>query len=235
MNAAAATILRNITPFDEIVLEIEGLYDEAKIWADGSPVENQAQCDALDVLDKKLLDASKRLDALRVNEKLPLDEQVQAIQDRYNPLIQPKRGKVDRARDALNPARAAWKKKLADEKAAAALKARIEAEEERQKAEDAIRASVGNLEAREKAEEQFDMAKEADAFANRQERRASTGLGMRTIHRAELSDLSAAIKHYWATRQGDFSALVTQLAAADVRAGKRTIPGFTIIEERKAL
>ena len=49
--------LRNITPFDELVLEIEDLFAEATNWADGSPVENQAQCDALDVLDKALLDA----------------------------------------------------------------------------------------------------------------------------------------------------------------------------------
>ena len=98
--------LRNITPFDELVLEIDDLFAEAANWADGSPVENQAQCDALDVLDKALLDAGKRLDALRVEEKRPLDEQVQAIQDRYNPFIQPKKGKVDLARSALNPVRA---------------------------------------------------------------------------------------------------------------------------------
>lgn len=225
----------NLTPFDEIALEVEGLYNEAKNWADGSPIENQEQCDALDVLDKKLLDAGKRLDALRVEEKRPLDEQVKAIQDRYNPLIQPKRGKVDMARAALNPARAAWKKKLADEKAAAALKARLEADELRRKADEAIRASSGNLEARERAEEQLDEAKYAEGFADRQEKRATTGLGLRTVYRAEITDLNAAIKHYWASRRDDFAALVQMLADEDVRAGKRTIPGITVHEERKAL
>jgi hypothetical protein len=232
---AAAKTLRNITPFDEIVLEIEGLYDEAKNWADGTPIENQAQCDALDVLDKKLLDASKRLDALRVEEKRPLDEQVQAIQDRYNPLIQPRRGKVDMARSALNPVRAAWKEAERKRKEAIALKARLDAEEERRKADEAIRASAGNLEARERAEEQLESAKYAEGVADRQEKRATTGLGMRTTYRPEITDLNAAIKHYWAARRDDFAALVLSLAESDVRAGKRTIPGFTIHEERKAL
>jgi len=232
---AAAKTLRNITPFDEIVLEIEGLYDEAKNWADGTPIENQAQCDALDVLDKKLLDASKRLDALRVEEKCPLDEQVQAIQDRYNPLIQPRRGKVDMARSALNPVRAAWKDAERKRKEAIALKALLDAEEERRKADEAIRASAGNLEARERAEEQLESAKYAEGVAARQERRATTGLGMRTTYRPEITDLNAAIKHYWATRRDDFAALVLSLAESDVRAGERTIPGFTIHEERKAL
>jgi len=232
---AAAPTLRNITPFDEIVLEIEGLYDEAKNWADGTPIESQEQCDALDSLDKKLLDAGKRLDALRVEEKRPLDEQVKTIQDRYNPFIQPGRGKVDKARTALNPARAAWKKHLADEKAAAALKARLEAEELRRKADEEMRASAGNLEARERAEVQLETAKYAEGFADRQEKRATTGLGLRTTYRPEIADLNAAIKHYWATRRDDFAALVLVLAADDVRAGKRTIPGITVHEERKAI
>lgn len=68
MTTQAVVRIKNITPFDEIVLEIEDLFAEAENWADGTSIENQAQCDALDVLDKSLLDAGKRLDALRVEE-----------------------------------------------------------------------------------------------------------------------------------------------------------------------
>ena len=233
MNAVAA--LRNISPFDEIVLEIEDLYAEAKNWADGTPIQTQAQCDALDKLDKELLDAGKRLDALRVEEKRPLDEQVQAIQDRYNPLIQPKKGKVDIARAALNAPRAAFKAEQARIKEEAARKAREEAEALRRKAEEEIRASAGNLEAREKAEETLALAKDAEGFAGRAEKKATTGLGLRTIYRADLTDLNAAIKHYWTTQREAFADLVQGLAAADVRNGTREIPGFIIIEEKKAL
>lgn len=232
---ATATTLRNITPFDEIVLEIDDLYSEAANWADGSPIESQEQCDALDKLDKDLLDASKRLDALRVEEKRPLDEQVQAIQDRYNPYIQPKKGRVDIARSCLNPVRAAWKAAELRRKEEAAAKARAEAEAERVKAQEAIRASAGNLAAREAAEEQLATAKEAEKFANRQERRATTGTGLRVTYETSITDLNVAIKHYWAERRVEFQTLVQRLADEDVRRGLRSIPGITITEQKKAV
>lgn len=225
----------NLSPFDEVVLEIDDLYAEAANWADGSPIESQEQCDALDVLDKALLDAGKRLDALRVEEKRPLDEQVQAIQDRYNPYVQPKKGRVDVARSCLNPLRAAWKDAERQRKEAAAEKARQEAEAERLKAEAAIRASSGNLVAREAAEEQLELAKEAEAFANRQEKRATTGLGLRTSYDVAVTDLNEAVKHFWKTHRASFETLVQGLAAEDVRRGSRSIPGITITEIRKAV
>lgn len=232
---ATATALRNMTPFDEIVMEIDDLYAEAANWADGSPIESQEQCDALDALDKSLLDAGKRLDALRVEEKRPLDEQVQAIQDRYNPYVQPKKGRVDLARSCLNPLRAAWKEAERQRKAAAAEKARQEAEAERIKAEEAMRASAGNLVAREAAEEQVELAKEAEAFASRQEKRATTGLGLRTSYDVAVTDLNEAVKHYWKTNREDFAGLIRSLATSDVQLGIRSIPGITITEVRKAL
>jgi len=232
---AIAADRRNITPFDEIIMEIDDLYDEAKNWADGTPIETQAQCDELDKLDKMLLDAGRRLEVLRVEEKRPLDEQVQAIQDRYNPFIQPKKGKVDLARQSLNPLRAAFKDAERRRKEAIAEQARIEAEEATRRAQEAMKASAGNLEAREAAERDLEDARIAQADAKRTAKAATTGLGLRPSFHPELQDLSAAIKHYWASRRGEFEALVLRLAAEDVRGGARDIPGFQIIEERKAL
>lgn len=232
---ALATSLRNITPFEEITLEIEDLFSEASNWADGTPIENQQQCDALDTLDKSLLDAGKRLDALRVEEKRPLDDQVQAIQDRYNPFIQPKKGKVDLARAALNPVRAAWKERERQRKEAAAAKAREEAEAARVEAERLMRESAGNLEARVDAEHMLNSAKLAERDAKKADKAATTGLGLRTTYQVEVTDLNEAIKHYWKTNRGDFAALVQSLATGDVQRGVRTIPGITITEIRKAL
>lgn len=226
---------KNSTPFDELVEEIQNLYDEARNWADGSPVETQAQCDALDVLDKALFEAGKRLDALRVEEKRPLDEQIDAIQARFNPFIQPKKGKVDLARGALNPLRAAWKEAERRRKEAIAEQARREADEARQKAEEAIRGSAGNLAAREEAERVLQDAKLAEADAKRTTKAATTGLGLRTEWRADLTDLSAAIKHYWSTDRVAFEELVKGLAAQDIAAGKREIPGFAVTEHKRAL
>ncbi|MDB5531566.1 MAG: hypothetical protein JWR51_4669 [Devosia sp.] len=238
MNAHVTTDsqpLRNITPFDEVALEIEDLFEEAAHWADGSPVENQAQCDALDVLDKNLLDASKRLDALRVEEKRPLDEQVQAIQDRYNPFIQPKKGKVDIARAALNPLRAAWKEKERQRKEAEAQKAREEAEAARIEAERLIRESAGNLTARVDAEHMLSGAKIAERDAKKAVKAATTGLGLRKSYQVEVSDLNEAVKYYWRTSRAEFSTLIAGLAMTEVQRGARMIPGITITEIRKAL
>lgn len=231
----SAPVLRNMTPFDEVVLEIDDLYEEAANWADGSPIESQEQCDALDVLDKALLDAKKRLDDLRVAEKKPLDDQVKAIQARYNPYIQDSKGRVDLARSCLNPLRSAWKTAEAKKKADAFEKARAEAAAEKAKAEELMRSSSGNLVAREAAEEQLSLAKEAEKFASRQEKRATTGLGLRTTYDVAVADLNAAIKHYWSARRQDFEALVLTLANDDVRRGIREIPGITITETKKAI
>lgn len=229
--------LRNITPFEELVLEIEGLFDEASNWADGTPIETQQQCDELDRLDKMLLDAGKRLDALRVEEKRPLDEQVQAIQDRYNPYIQPKKGKVDVARSTLNPLRAAWKERERQRKEAEAQKAREEAEAARKEAERLIRESSGNLEARVDAEHMLDSAKLAERDAKKATKAAETGNGLRRSYQVEVANLSVAARHYWADPRlaAGLRTLVHSLATDDVRAGRREIPGITITEVRKAL
>jgi len=238
MNAVAP--LRNITPFDEIVLEIEDLYAEARNWADGAAIETDEQDAALDVLDKALLKAGQDADDLRKAEVAPLDEAKAAIQKRFHPLIgdtKAGKGKVPLARETLAPIRSAYKAKKAAEKAAAAEKARREAEEERIKAEELLRASAGNLEARERAEEQLSLAKEADRFASRQEKRATTGLGMRTYYRAEVTDFVAAARHYWGPERPRFEALVLELAQRDATAsaGKAVIPGIIFHEDKRAI
>jgi hypothetical protein len=235
--SAAAAPLRNITPFDELVLEIEGLFDEASNWADGTAIETQAQCDELDRLDKMLLDAGKRLDALRVEEKRPLDEQVQAIQDRYNPYIQPKKGKVDLARASLNPIRAAWKERERRRKEAIAEKERQEAEAVRAEAERLIRESAGNLAARVDAEHMLDSAHLAERDAKKAIKAAETGNGLRRAYAVTVSNLNVAARHYWADPRlaAGLRSVVESLATEDVRAGRREIPGITITEIRKAL
>lgn len=237
MSAVAAAPLRNISPFEEVILEIEDLFSEAANWADGTAIETAEQCAELDRLDKMLLDAGKRLDALRVEEKRPLDEQVQAIQDRYNPYIQPKKGKVDLARASLNPVRAAWKERELQRKEAEARKAREEAEAARAEAERLIRESSGNLAARVDAEHMVDSAKLAERDAKKATKAAETGNGLRREYQVTVANLNVAARHYWADPRlaAGLRSVVESLATEDVRAGKREIPGITITEVRKAL
>lgn len=227
--------LRNITPFDEITLRIDELYAEAQNWADGEAIASQEQHDAVEKIRDAIHEAGKAADALRVEEKRPLDEQVQAIQDRYNPFTQPKKGKVDRAKAVLGDVLAAWRKKLADEKAAAAAAAARVAEEKRRAAEEAMRASRGDLAAREEAEALLADANAAGKQAKRADKAATTGTGLRTYWHPELADLDAAVRHYWTRDRASFEQLVKDLAARDVRAGKREIPGFRVIKEMRTV
>lgn len=225
----------NMSEFDRAVAELDDILAEARNWADGTPLKNEEQAQAVTRLDQMLHTIGRKLDMLRIAEKKPLDDAVKAIQDRYNPFIQPKRGKVDIARAALNPLLVAWRTKERERKEAEAAKARAEAEALAAEAQAAIRASAGNLEQRERAEEQLALAKEAEGFAHRREKAAVTGNGLRSTPRAVLTDLSAAIRHYWAINQAAFAELVIELATADVRTGKRDIPGFEIKIEERAL
>lgn len=234
MSAVATDDRRNMTPFDEVVLEIDTLYDEAKNWADGSDIENDEQHDAAKSVYDALHEAGKKADALRVEEKKPLDDAVKAIQDRFNPYIQPKKGKVDLGKSALNDVLAKWRKKVAEEKAAKAAEAARIAEEERQKAIEAMQASSGDLEAREEAERQLETAKEAEAFAKRENKRATTGLGLRTVWVTEMTDPRAAVAAMWKQNPQAFIDLAQELAERAVRAGTREIPGFEIKEEKVA-
>lgn len=212
--------------------EIDDLFMEAKNFADGEPIADEAMHDTISGLRDKIHDAGKRADELRVEEKRPLDEQVDAIQKRYNPYIQPKKGKVDLAKAALGDLLAAWRKRVADEKAAAAARKAAEAEAARREAEAAIRASSGNLEARIDAEELLAHAKDVAKDARRADKAATTGTGLRTVWRAELVDEAAALDHYYPLYREQFLGMVRGYADADARGGVRSIPGFLVFSEK---
>lgn len=225
-------------PFDLVADEIDALFDESKNWADGEPIPSQAIADAVTKVYDALHEAGKKAEALRVEEVRPLDEAKAAIQAKYHPLIgdtKAGKGKVVIGKAALNQVLSVWRQAEAERKAAIAARERAEAEELRQQAEELMRESAGNLEARIDAEQMLNSAELATKDAKKAEKQATTGLGLRTVYQPVLTDLSAAIKHYWSARREAFEALVTDLAAADVRAGKRTIPGFTVNAIKKAI
>lgn len=224
----------NQSPFDAIAEEINDLFDEAKHWADGAAIADQATHDAIEKLRDSIHEAGKRADALRVEEKKPLDDQVKAIQDRYNPLIQPKRGKVDMAKAALDDLLTPWRKKVADEKAAEAARVAKEAEAARLAAQAAIQASSGNLAAREEAEELLADAKALERQAKRADKAATTGLGLRTVWTAELVDEEAAMEWCWARAKAEVLAVAQRNAEEAVRAGVRQVPGFRVVEGKVA-
>ncbi|MDX0007804.1 hypothetical protein GOB40_13785 [Sinorhizobium meliloti] len=224
----------NQSPFDLIRQEIEDLYEEAKNWADGEPIASQEMHDAIERLRESLHDAGKRADALRVEEKRPLDEKIKTIQDAYNPLIQPKRGKVDLAKSALDALLTPWRTRIAQEKAAEAARVAAEAEAARVAATEAIRASSGNLAEREAAEELLADAKKLERQAGRANKAATTGTGLRTVWRAELVDEAAGLDWWYGERPDAFRELIQSLADEAVRRGVRKVPGFNVVESKVA-
>ncbi|MBZ9921668.1 hypothetical protein LB579_28635 [Mesorhizobium sp. BR1-1-7] len=219
-------------PITEALSAITDLYDEAKNFADGEPIDSEAMHDTVTALRDAIHEAGKAADALRVEAKKPLDEQIAAIQDRFNPAIQPKKGMVDRAKASLAELLAAWRKQEADRKAAIAAAARLEAERIAKEAQDAIRASAGNLAAREEAEALLVEAKQAEKKAKRDDKAATSGLGLRTVWRAELVDVEKALDWCYGRDPDAFRALCQSQADTVVRAGMRMVPGFRVWEDK---
>lgn len=229
-----AVIGNNQPPHVAIFSEIEDLYEEAKNFADGEPIDSQELADAITKLRESIHEAGKKADALRVEEKKPLDDQIKAIQDRYNVYIQPKRGKVDKAKAALDDLLTPWRTRIAQEKAAEAAKAAAEAEAARLAAQEAIRASSGNLAAREEAEELLADAKKLERFAGRANKAATVGTGLRTIWKAEIVDIEQALDWYYGERPDAFRELIQSMADTDVRNGVRKIQGFRVFDTKVA-
>lgn len=231
------------TPFEMSQTEIGDLYAEAKGFLDGEPIASQAMADAVSKLIDDLRKAANLADARRVAENEPFDKGKAEVQARYAPLIsdtKTTKGKAVLAIDIAKKALAPWLQKLEDEKRALALAARQLAEEAERKAREALAATraTEDLAAREAAEAMLRDAQAADAVATKAEndkahaKGGTRAMGLRSVWRAEMTDGRAAAGHYWTTRRPEVDAFFQGLADADVRAGKRTIPGFLISETR---
>jgi hypothetical protein len=216
--------------------EIDSYYEEAKNWAsDGFKVENQEQADQIDVLDKALLKAAQEADALRIEEKRPLDEQIDAIQAKFNPYIQKGKGKVDIARSSLKALLTAWRVEQQRKKDEEARRIREEAEAAELAAQQAFQQSnVADIEQREEAERMAARAAELAKQAKRADKAANTGTGLKTYWATTVTDPRALAAHYWKTRSADVDAFFLSLAKADVHHGARSIPGCQITEEKRA-
>ena len=111
--------------------------------------------------------------------------------------------------------------------------AREEADAKIAAATAAIRESSGNLAERETAEELLKEAKQADRFAKRQDKAATTGTGLRTVWVATLKEPDAALDWAYGREPLRFTELVQQMANEAVRSGARSVPGFDVTEEKR--
>lgn len=223
------------TPFEQSKREIDDLWLEATNWLDGEPISTAEQAAEIEKLSAMIQAAIKRAEANRKVEKDPLDEAVKEIQDRYNTLIGDNKsvtGIAVKARAACLQALAPWRKKQADEKAAAAAAARAEADRKAEEARAAFAASnVDNLAERHEAEQKLAEAQQAEKVANREERNVSVGNRLRTVRRAEIVDMKAFAAWFWGAHRSALEEFFKAEAARLLRANvglTREIHGVVI-------
>lgn len=217
--------------------EIEDLLLEARNWLDGEPITNEQQADAVSSLLNRLRRVAKDADEARKVEKKPHDEAAKAVQARWTPII----SKADLAASTAKQALAPYLRAIEQQQRTEAEAARLEAGRLTEMARQAHQGASGNLGATEDAERLLKAAAaaEKDAVRAGKQKAHSTGgeraVGLRSVWSAALTDSCEALKHYRATKPDQLKAFLLSEAEKDVRAGARSIPGFTITEERKAV
>jgi len=231
------------SPFDALRINLDDLLIEARNWCDGEPATTQEQVDAIAKLDGDLNEAAKALEAWRVEQKKPLDEQIQVIQDKANIYLAPLKnktpGKVPVARDALAAVKRPFLQAEEDRLETIRHKAREDAEAAAEAAVLAARqANAASLEEREQAEALAQAAEQAQAVARQADKAKAhahgggRAQGLRTRFVAEITDLKAAVSFYWMENPDPFRALAQKLADDDARQNRRVANGVTFREER---
>ncbi len=234
-----------LTPFEAINTHVSDLMMEARHWCDGAAIENQAQADEVARLMNDFREAHTAADEARKKENEPFDAGKAQVQAKYAPLIadtKAQRGVTVIALEALKKTLSPWLIKLDNEKRAIAEAAAKEAEAKAQAAAEAMRAASGtDLEAQERAEALVAEASAAQTATTRaandkaQAQGGGRATGLRSYFTPEMVDAKAALKHYMATNPQAIKDFLLSLAKSDVAAGKRTIPGFTVNEEKRAV
>jgi hypothetical protein len=229
-----------LSAYEAIEVHIRDLYEEAKNWADGVPIQTEEQAESVSTLLRRLQEAARLADDERKREAAPYDEAKAEIQARYNLLIgnnNKVQGLTVKADSALRHLLGPWLKAKEVERERAAAQARAEAAAAAKAAQEAAR-EVANLDQVEAAEESYQDAKEAAARAKRLEddRARVRGEGraakLKDHWVPKLVDGQAAVRHYWQTRRSDMERALMTLAQEEVRlSNKRQIPGFEIVNE----
>lgn len=230
------------TPFEAVQIHIDGLMEEARPWLTGAEITTDEQAETIKRLKDDFKLAAQAADDARKLENVPFDQGKAAVQAKYAPLIadtKAMKGKTVVALEALNEALNPYLRRKEREQEEAARLAREAATEAARIATEAARAASGDLEAKEAAEDLITAAARADADAKRAETAKAQvkgdgrAQGLRSYWSATMTDRKAALLHYVQDWPPEIIAALQTLADADLRSGKRQIPGFTVSEERR--
>ena len=175
-------------PIDTALAHHADTLDEAANWLDGTPVETEAQMNAVDALIKAMKAARKDVDTARDACTKPLNDAWKAEIARWKPT----QDDLDLQVKGLVSLVDGFKRKLAAEKEAARQAAWAASEAARREAEAKIAAAdAGNIEAQRAAKAAMDAADLARAQAAVAQK--DTVKGLRSYDMHEIVDYRAAI------------------------------------------
>ena len=214
-------------PIDAICTQFESERMEAENWLDGTPVENEGQMKAVDVLRKSMREFRLGLESGQKSATAPLYDAYKAEGARWKPSIEDAQ-RIEKGLVALVDG---FKKKLAAEKEAAERAARAEAARKMREAEEAARAAnAADIEAQRAAAEAQREAEEAQRRAAAASK--DTVKGLRTVTKYQIEDHRAAL-HDIASNDRD---AVTAFIEDYVRRNHKTraINGVRVWQEKEA-
>lgn len=215
-------------PIDEALAPYGDAIAEAETWLDNTVVETEGQMHAADELRKQLRQARLAVEAAEKSEVAPLHDAWKAAKARYKPTLDD----VTRIEKGLVALVDAFKRRLANEKAAAAKAAWAAADAARAAAEKAaMLAAPTDIEAQRAA----DAAKQASADAAKQASATAKDQvkGLRTTHFHEVEDARAALHWIAANDREAITAFVLDYAAKNFR--RVDIAGVRVWTDRVAV
>jgi len=226
------------SPLDELVPTVDLVFEQGKQWLDGEPVTTEGMAEGVATLLGEVRKATKQVETAHKTEKEPFLEGGRAVDAKKNALI----ASLTLVEKACKAALLPFQQAKAAAQAKAEAEARAKAEAARMAAEEARKAAnADNLAEREAATKAAEEAEKLEAAANKAAKASTTtkgntgrAVGMVTVYSAEIEDLQKAAAHYWRNGNLDiFREAVFAQANKDVKAGKRNIPGITLITKQE--
>lgn len=214
-------------PIDHITAFYNVSLDEAANWTDGTPVENEAQMKAVDALREDMRQWRLALEKGQKSATAPLHDAWKAEVARWKPTIDD----AKRIEGCLMAAVEPYKRKLADEKAAAERAAWEAANKARREAEEtAAKANAADLDAQRAVEAARQAAIDAEAQAKAARDDKVKGLRTETI--SQIDDHRAAL-HWIAKNDRDaMTAFVDEYVRRNFKT--RDIDGVTRVVQKVA-
>ncbi len=228
------------TPTEIVFGRINDLHATAQDFCDGEPISTQEMDDTLARIDAEMAAAVKEANAIRESRYKPHNDAKTEIQGEFNPFIGGSKcdgGLAGAARAAIKALRTPWLNQKQAEKDAKAKALREEAAEKLRIAQEAHRAAdATNLAAKAESDRLLAEAEKVQRIAKAADKDATTKTGLRTSYEAEITDLTALLRHIWAKDEDGLRVFAQGWADTATRnaSGQTTIPGVVIHTVKEA-